>query len=60
MEVIDLTDDRPSKRKCTFVDEDDLDWLKGELEDIRDTMDHFSRELDFRFAKVVRKVQQLS
>ena len=59
MEVIDLTDDRPLKRKC-IVDEDDLDWLKGEVESIRDTMDHFSRDLDFRFAKIVHKVHQLS
>jgi hypothetical protein len=52
MEIIDLTDDRPLKRKC-IVDEDDLDWLKGEV-------DHFSRDLDLRFANIVHKVHQLS
>jgi len=58
-EIIDLTDDRPLKKKC-IVDENNLDWLKAEVESIRDTMDHFSRDLDLRFAKIVRKVQQLT
>jgi len=60
-EIIDLTDDRPLKRKrsLVFVDKDDLEWLKGEVESIRDDMDNFSRDLGLRFAKIVRKVQQI-
>ena len=62
-EIIDLTDDRPLKRKrslVVLVDEDDLEWLKGEVESIRDDMDDFSRDLGLRFAKIVCKVQQIS
>ena len=67
-EIIDLTDDRPLKRKrsqslnqsLVLVDEDDLEWLKNEVESIRDDMDDFSRDLGLRFAKIVRKVQQIS
>lgn len=44
LEIIDLTDDRPLKRKrsLVFVDDNDLEWLKGEVESIRDDMDDFS------------------
>ena len=67
-EIIDLTDDRPLKRKqsqslnqsLVLVDEDDLEWLENEVESIRDDMDDFSRDLGLRFAKIVRKVQQIS
>lgn len=62
-DIIDLTDDRLLKRKresLVFVDKDDLEWIKGEVESIRDDMDDFSRELDLRFAKVVCKIQQIS
>ncbi len=61
-EIIDLTDDRPLKRKrsLVFVDDNDLEWLKGEVESIRDDMDDFSWDLGIRFAKIVRKVQQIS
>ena len=43
-EIIDLTDDRPLKKKqsLVFVDDNDLEWLKGEVESIRDDMDDFS------------------
>ena len=67
-EIIDLTDDRPLKRKrsqslnqsLVVVDIDDLEWLKNEVESIRDDMDDFSQDLGFRFAEIVRKVQQIS
>jgi hypothetical protein len=61
-EIIDFTDDCPLKRKqsLVFVGEDDLEWLKGEVESIRDGMDDFSQDLGLRFAKIVRKVQQIS
>ena len=62
MEIIDLTDDRPlkrMKRKC-IVDADDLDWLKAEMETIRNSMDHFNRDLDLRFANIVHRLHQLS
>ena len=67
-EIIDLTDDRPLKRNrsqslnqsLVLVDEDDLEWLKNEVESIRDDMDDFSQDLGLRFAKIVRKVQQMS
>jgi hypothetical protein len=67
-EIIDLTDDRPLKRKrsqslnqsLVLVEEDDLEWLENEVESIRDDMDDFSRDLGLRFAKIVRKVQQIS
>jgi len=61
-EIIDLTVDRPLKRKpsLVFVDDDDLEWLKDEVESIRDDMDDSSRDLGLRFAKIVRKVQQIS
>ncbi len=61
-EIIDLTVDHPLTRKpsLVFIDDDDLEWLKDEVESIRDDMDDFSRDLGLRFAKIVRKVQQIS
>jgi hypothetical protein len=41
----EVLDDRPLKRKClTFIDEDDMDWLKdaigGIKEDIRELKEY--------------------
>lgn len=40
LDIIDLVqDDRPLKRKClTFIDEDDMDWLKVEISSIKECM----------------------
>jgi len=61
-EIIDLTDDRPLKRKrsLVFIDNNDLEWLKCEVESIRDDMDDFSRDLGLRFAKIVHKYHDKS
>jgi hypothetical protein len=56
-ETLDVADDRPLKRKClTFIDDDDMDWLKGEItaikECIREIMhvitDHLGRDVDVK------------
>ena len=43
-------DDGPLKRKClTFIDEDDIDWLKGEIggikKSIREIADRLKKDM---------------
>ncbi|KIL59472.1 hypothetical protein M378DRAFT_85064, partial [Amanita muscaria Koide BX008] len=63
-EALDVADDRPLKRKClTFIDEDDMDWLKNEVsaikESIRDLRDDVESKLG-RLEELFDEMQQLS
>lgn len=44
----EFLDDRPLKRKClsTFIDEDDMVWLKDELGDIRKGITEITEHLE--------------
>ncbi|KAM6503108.1 hypothetical protein JOM56_000051, partial [Amanita muscaria] len=63
-EALDVADDRLLKRKClTFIDEDDMDWLKNEVsaikESIRDLRDDVEIKLG-RLEELFDEMQQLS
>jgi len=42
------------------VEEDEIDSVMGEIRDIREMVDQFSRNVDHRLGKLFYKVQQLS
>jgi hypothetical protein len=45
-EIVDILDDRPMKRTClTFIDEDDMDWLKGEIGNIKQSISEIAKHL---------------
>lgn len=60
MEVLDLTDDRPLKRKClTFIDEDDMVWLKGEIGGIKESMREIAEAVEQLREHVDNKLEEL-
>lgn len=43
----EVLDDRPLKRRClTFVDEDDMDWLKDEIGGIKESIREIAEHLE--------------
>ena len=60
MEVLDLTDDHPLKRKClTFIDEDDMVWLKGEIGGIKESMREIAEAVEQLREHVDNKLEEL-
>jgi hypothetical protein len=59
----DLAHLRPSK-KCRLFDEDDKDWLKCEIDDVRDRMmqiaDHLKEDVDSKLDEILHEVRLLS
>jgi hypothetical protein len=61
-------DDRPLKRQClTFIDEDDMDWLKGEIHGIKECMKEIvdqaredRHDVDTKLEELLHAVGQLT
>ena len=64
MEMPDDTDEHSSKRRCSLKDSD-IDWLKGEIGSIKESLQQISaraedhnRHVDYLFDEVLSKVQK--
>ena len=59
-EVLDVIDDSPLKRKrLTFIDEDDVDWLKREVSEIKESIRNLREHMDNKLEELLLDVQQL-
>lgn len=63
LETIDVADDPPLKRKClTFIDEDDMDWLKDEISGIKECIkgitNHLRQDVDIKLEELLHEVRQ--
>jgi hypothetical protein len=65
VDVLEVADERPFKKKCvTFTNEDDIDWLKREMGDIKEGMMEITKylrgDVDSKLEEVLEYVRGLS
>jgi hypothetical protein len=64
-EVFEIEDERPfKKRRLAFTNEDDIDWLKHEIGDIKESVkeiaEHLRGNVEYRLEELRMDIQDLS
>lgn len=65
VDVLDAADERLSKKKrITYADEDDMDWIKREMGDIKEGVkeiaEHLRGDVDCKLEEVLAYVRELA
>jgi hypothetical protein len=64
-DVLEIEDERPFKRKrVAFTNNDDMDWLKHQISEIRECMkeiaEHLRGNVEYRLEELRLNIQELS
>jgi hypothetical protein len=66
-ETLNIVEDRPPKRRrlrVISIDEDDMNWLKGEISDIKvsigEIVEHLKEDMDYKLEDILDEIKQLS